>query len=384
MRETTLQVGSERYNFIKNWDVEYYDDGIPYVFSDELSEYTFVPYLNGLKSVTGYEENRDAFEDVRIYLIIKESRKLIKVPCNVRQDTKTIYMTDGNFNKYWRYISKRLGAGRQWSAPEQTLVQQKDMNKNVDLTFVETPYRTARIGSDYMIKYQGHEVDIEIQRLMSKKASAMDDNKIRYVYSKKDNIVHDKTCQQVKKIHYRDFEAAARLPEERELCQYCKREIYIRSMIGDDNKHFSWYVKMFQQGKVSLSIIEELAQVYHARLYMITLDLMQIKCGEDTWKIAVDKQLKYKLYHNNYVMVSEVERYITSDYHEQKNYPQTLYGILRYIERYDWKKHLEAKNTEQQVVEAVHEQPVVEDASGENKQSVWRRILIRFRLFCKR
>lgn len=49
------------------------------------------------------------------------------------------------------------------------------------------------------------------------------------------------------------------------------------------------------------------------------------------------------MYHNNYVMVGERERYFTRGIHLQKHYPLHLPGILAYIQTYDWRKHLEVK-----------------------------------------
>lgn len=256
--------------------------GIPYAFSDELEGYTFWPYSGKLKALPGYEGNEDEFVDARIYLMIKDPKKLIKVPCTIWEEMGRIYMTAGNFNKYWRYISKRMYEGIRRSDPERKNILQREMNQKVELSLMETPFRTAKIGSSFTIEYEGRQADIEMQRQISKKASALDDHKIRYIFSNKDNLVHDKTCSWVSKIHYSEFGAAENFPEEREVCSSCKRKLYLRSMLGGDNiKHFQWYVRMFQQGSVSTNEIENLAMTCHAKLFMPTPDLLQVKLGEE-------------------------------------------------------------------------------------------------------
>lgn len=80
------------------------------------------------------------------------------------------------------------------------------------------------------------------------------------------------------------------------------------------------------------------------KLHMDTLDELIVKCNEDTWHIKMNGQGTYSLYHNNYVMVSDEERYITSGLHPQKHPPPYLQGILAYIQACDWQKYLEAKH----------------------------------------
>ena len=98
MADACMKVDSERHHFMMYWDVAKYEDGTRYVFCDELEDYTFHPYVGPLKEIPGYSEDRTAFEDVRIFLIINETGKLVKVPCNVVEQVKKIYINEGNFN----------------------------------------------------------------------------------------------------------------------------------------------------------------------------------------------------------------------------------------------------------------------------------------------
>lgn len=336
---------SDRYLFHMYWDVEKYANEPKFVFADELTGYTFIPYTDKLKDIPECKENRDAFEDVRIYLLVTDKKLIKKVPCNMVEEQKRIYMTDGNFNKYWKFISERLCAGEQRISEE--CVLQESMNCKVDFTYVENPYRKAEIGPEYTITYKGRTPDIEVQRLVSKRASAMDDNKYRYIYSKSDKTVHDKSCHLVEKIQYWDFEALETFPEEEKLCSCCKGRMYVRVAIQNDNSHFHWYWRFFERGKVPTYVLKRFFFYKGAELSMPAANIFRIRYKEDSWLLSTDKQGKYMLRHNNYSIV-DGERIMGTGFHLQKHYPTSLTGIICYIEDYDWRVHLEPPmNTEQ-------------------------------------
>ena len=173
----------------------------------------------------------------------------------------------------------------------------------------------------------------------------MEDNRMRFVYAKSDRYVHDKSCRLVEKIKYWDFGALEELPKDREVCPHCKRRILIRNAIKSDTKRFAWYQRFFEKGRISDRVLEKFLCGIEVKLHMDTIDELIVKCNEDTWQIKMNSHGTYSLYHNNYVMVSDEKRYITSGFHLQKYYPSYLPEILAYIQTYDWQKHLEVKVT---------------------------------------
>ena len=383
MADVCRKVDSERHHFMMYWNVAKYEDGTRYVCCDELEDYTFYPYVGTLKEIPGYSEDRTAFEDVRIFLIINTTGKLVKVPCNIVEEFKKIYINEGNFNKYWKMISENIcrsiRRSRNLNSDE---VPQLSMNEHVDLALVENPSRSARIGQAYTIEYTGKEIDIETQRMISKRASAMEDNRMRFVYAQSDQFIHDKSCKQVENIKYWDFAAVAELPKDREFCPHCRRKILIRNAIKCDTKRFAWYQRFFEKGRVSNRVLEKFLLGTDVKLHMDMLDELIVKCNEDTWHIKMNSQGTYSVYHNNYVMISDEERYITSGFHLQKRHPSYLSGILTYIQAYDWQKHLAAKAV-------VESEPVIqvemEEKTAEEKVSVMRRLVAFMKLiFVKR
>lgn len=336
MANAEIMVNSERYTFITYWDVERYDNGKRFVFCDELKGYTFCPYTGGLKSVPAYCENREVFEDAQIFLIKDISGKLIKIPCNIVESCKKIFINDGNFNKYWKRISEKLGRGME----EENNTLQTSVNQMVDLSLLENPVRSAVINDAYVIEYKGKKQDIELQRMISKRAEAMDDCRIRFVYAKSNQLVHDKACKDVEKIPYWDFGASKELPDNRVLCPHCIRKIYIRNAIKGHAKNATWYFRFMDKGRVGTKVLERFLYDKNTKIHMDNLEELRVMHKEDTWIIRMNEQGMCRLYHNNYTILDENERYITDGFHEQKNHPMFLAWIIDYIEGYDWRKHL--------------------------------------------
>lgn len=360
-----MNFNTERYLFMLNRDMEIHKNEDRFVFSDELCEYTFVPYLGELRDISEYKKNKNAFEKIRIFVVLDGEGRLRRVPCNIWEAEKKVYIKADDFNKYWKIISERIYSALRTTEAKNFVVRQADVNQYVDLSLVETPYRTAEIDKHYKIAYKGKQKDIGTQRMISKKAQALTDHNIRYVFSSKDDVVHDKTCWMAERIPYEEFDASQKFPEGRRLCPYCKKQLYIRRAIGEDTKNYPLYVRMFECGKVNFGIIERLLAEKGAKLHMETSDIMMVTCKEDTWKIEMDEEGKCMLYHNNYKRISDTERFIMSGFHLQKNYTAPLYEFLKYIENYDWQKHVEMKKAAQVVEERIVEEEVVQETVQE-------------------
>ena len=297
--------------------------GIP---CEALGGYLFCPYAGPLKKVPEYSENKAAFEEIQILLVVNERGRVVKVPGNIGE--KKLFINEANFNKFWKAITDTIPLAQ------------------ADLTLLNRQGQSACIGEDFKIQYEETDIDIETERMLSKKAVALDDHRIGFVYAKSGRYVHDKSCPLIDKIRYWDFEASENLPEGRELCPKCVREIYIRNAIKNDRKHFSHYSLFFEKGTVSNHVLEEFLYGTGAEIQMDTPDELFVKYKKDTWKIKMDENQLCRLYHNNYVMLSERERYITSGFHLQKDSPLYLGGVLLYLKEYDWQKHLAAKKEE--------------------------------------
>ena len=92
--EENLIIDSNRYLFHMYCDEEKYVDGTRFLFADELAEYTIVPYVDKLKNIPGCRENKDLYVDARIYLLATDNKSVRRVPCNIVEEQKCIYISE--------------------------------------------------------------------------------------------------------------------------------------------------------------------------------------------------------------------------------------------------------------------------------------------------
>ena len=372
--DATVRIGSERYQYMLNDNLDRYEGKVICLFCDELEGYTFFPHSGKLTDFLLYREKRALFKNASIFLVEVTTGRRVKLPCRILELEKEIYINEDNFNKYWYSISSTIcTAIRQNENAEE--ITQSAVNSMVNLTLLETPSRGAEINSEFKIIYKGREVDIETQRLISRRDKLLSDNRIKFVYAKSNNLLHDKSCKQVERIEYWNFEATDEFLSEREMCPCCRKRIYVRKAIKGVTKHFEWYMRFFENGNVNSKYLEQFLKGDNVSLHMDSINELVIKCNEDTWRIIRDEQGLYRLLHNNYVFLEDGTRYITDEFHLQIDSRTSLNWILHHIENYDWRIHVKEETDELKVDEEVLAEKVqpLEDAV-ESGGSLWSRL----------
>lgn len=312
------------------------------ILCEELIDYSIYPYAGKMKEIPAYRERRSDFEEANICIQNSKTGSYTYAPCIVGTFRGDMYITVGAFNKYWSLIKANILS----SAIEDGKILehvQSDINSIVNLAYAGKPGKSVVLGDNDIIEYKGLEHDIETQRLISKRASALDDSRTKFVYAKNGGYVHDRSCLSVEHIGYRDFEASTELPKDRDICPRCRLLVCIRNAIGEDNKKFAWYRRFMEKGNVPYKVIEKHFLKGNMKLHMDVFSELQVRCNEDNWIIKRTEDGKHQLYHNNYVMINETERNITSGFHPQKCPYTNVAGMLKYIEGYTWQKHLEGK-----------------------------------------
>ena len=278
--EENMIVDSNRYLFHMNCDVEKYVDGTRFLFADELAEYTIIPYVNKLKNVPGFRENKALFVDARIYLLATDNRSVRRVPCNIVEEQKSIYISEGTFNRYWKRISAQLWNGLKRLSEE--TVTQEDMNGKIDLSYVEALYRTVEISPDYTLVY---------------------DEKI---------------------------------PESEEK-SHCKQDSDKRVLIQvgaqDYKRYKERYLELFE--KVSEKHLYDLFVLKQAYCCWTNNELY-IVCDEDHWRI-VNNNGEFCLLHNSYSTCLGGERIFAQSWHKEK--AKTVNQALRTICTYNYCQH---------------------------------------------
>lgn len=346
MAEKKLVLSNERTLFMLNWNSRHHGESGNSVFSDELTDYTFFPYVN----VRNIPQD---LEEINLSLYMEENDKLIQFPCIYDAQRKEIYLTVTDFNKYWREIYRRIYKATHAAAITVNELTNEKMNDMVDLSLLETATRSAFINQTFQIEYKGKEIDIDTQRLISKKAYALENPEIKFVYSSQNSYIHDKSCSFVNDIAPKHFGALEKLPEDRTLCQRCAKKIYIRNAIQNDNKNFAMYLHFFDKGRVGFRLIEQFLWHDKAKIYMPERNVMQVVYKEDTWIIRMHDKGKCTLEHNNYAIIENTDRKMLSGFHPQKCSHTYLPGMIRYIQEYDWKEHLELRLAREQAEKVI-------------------------------
>lgn len=170
--------------------------------------------------------------------------------------------------------------------------------------------------------------------------SKLDDRKMRYAFSTRRLLLHDRDCPLVRNIPDEEFEMRARYDVSMRFCTSCYRMGLIRNGIGDDGKRMSAYMGFFGKAGASNRDLYSLLIDHDARLRWENRDTMMIRCREDTWKI-VRKGEGWELLHNNYIRLSDDKRYFNGGFHHQKiNGEPTFHNFVRTICGYSWQAHL--------------------------------------------
>lgn len=218
-----------------------------------MDEVRLVPYKGKLNRIAGFDEKSKYLCDAYLKLRLKERRGYRHIPCTYNQKEHSLYIEEGNFNCYWREIWYRLVGFHiaQKKAETMTLTM---LDEQVDLSLYITETRGAGIVNN-KIEVFGKQPDREMQQLISKRTSAMDNKKLIYIFDSNGGPVHDKSCELVKKISNEAFRALAVMPEDRGVCKECRRRLYVRLACGDDFKNFEIYNRFMREGRLFFIII---------------------------------------------------------------------------------------------------------------------------------
>ena len=312
------------------------------ITENRLEECTIVPYRGSLKACVG---DRGEAEMAYVEIYHEQNRTRRRIQVGFCDEESRIYIAEKEFNRMWKAMAQSiLGVKmmRAYKAGEPVPLI-SSVEKQVDLSSYETESRRAVLERG-QIKLVGKPVSEEQKLLMMKRSSAMDNKRIVYVYSAKDDKVHDKACPLVKEIPNQDFRASETLPEGRWLCLNCRMMMVVRRGCKDDFKHYDLYKRFFQRGGIRVEAVEELVDQYGASIHMEDPDTLWVKCREDQWKIVLGGERKVTLLHNNYMLIGENQRYIFGGYHNQTPSGNVnMAYALKLIEGYTWEGHLAAR-----------------------------------------
>ncbi len=190
---------------------------------------------------------------------------------------------------------------------------------------------------------------------------------MNYFYSSKATCFHDRNCTYVAKIAPLEFRASAEMPENLYMCGKCRRDMLIRRACSPRTKQMGQIKYFLHQCCLDDVSLKRYILQDNMKMYITADNELMIHCNEDTWKVSRDETGELTLWHNNYVRISETERYvrrITDGFHKQICDTRWLKNILDYVESYTWEKHLIGEEKKAEREEAAR-QALVENMAAE-------------------
>lgn len=209
------------------------------------------------------------------------------------------------------------------------------------------------------------------QRLMS-------DEKVKYFYARGQQVLHDKTCPEAKKISDSGLRWADHYLGSFKPCPVCETKAYLRQGAKDIFR-YAEYQKTFEL----LGITPKMQRKMYVHQGMKTESYgpgrLKIRGTEDTWILeTVPGTSKVKLMHNNYRPLPDGTREFSPGYHEQVVCQDPGYA-LSVIAGYTYDKHKAAVEEKKRKIQAAKaalaaERAAVPQEPPARPLSLWERI----------
>lgn len=190
------------------------------------------------------------------------------------------------------------------------------------------------------------------------RARILSDPKIKYLYSDKDHILHDKSCADAKNIPDEELTGLTEFKTDMKLCCNCAEKAIVRNGAAD-MKQYGEYNLFFIKAHLRNRLVRKLYIDQGAKTELVG-KVMNIAVHEDKWKLVLQEDGGVKLLHNNYRRNRDGSRSMGSGYHEQW-IGRLITGemALEYICAYSWEKHYEQFAKEREQKESTSENETV-------------------------
>lgn len=187
-------------------------------------------------------------------------------------------------------------------------------------------------------RYKRKNYDYLQQRLYREYHRIDDDSKVKFIRSKKDGILHDRTCKCVSKISMLDSEYFTYLPENAVFGSCCNFTAMIRSGIRLGER-VDVYINFFGKVGATLDDIRLLLLENGAYLKWKDFTTLQLKVHDDYWLVKYQGD-SIELFHNNYIVDEHGNRIFGKGFHPQaipgeKNFS----NVCKVMVEYTWEKH---------------------------------------------
>lgn len=150
------------------------------------------------------------------------------------------------------------------------------------------------------------------------------DQKIKYVYSFGEGIIHDKRCKKIDKMKESKLSCGDEYLFYLDPCPDCEAQTYIR-FGAKDPEEMNAYMKFFEKVEITTRQIREIYIGNHMQTRLQPNGLV-IWHREDAWRLVIARGNRVKLYHNNYRIKKDGTREFIPGYHIQGK-PDATYHI---------------------------------------------------------
>lgn len=132
----------------------------------------------------------------------------------------------------------------------------------------------------------------------------MSNEKIKFVWSRESNVIHDKSCELARKISVKNLKTSETYDASRKQCPHCRITSYIRS--GGGYSERDEYLEFFKHINMDEDLMRRLFILDDARTQIFD-DVMTVKLKGDTWKIRAmdDKSHCVELLFHNFEIKKE-------------------------------------------------------------------------------
>lgn len=238
--------------------------------------------------------------------------------------TSKIYIRMESFNACWRYAIKDI----------------EDVEFRIKLNCMEKRGRRIVLENNQITFKTGLASNLGEKELPKRQRILRDEN-VKYIYSKANYTVHDKSCKKVETIPTEFLLGSKTMPEEHIICEECSRRLYLREMMEQYDYKIYFYLQWFDSADVSNEVLKNLSMKHHAKIELKQECVLRVKCNQDAWEIVIlDDGRLDRLLHNSYMLSSNGTRFMTGQFHEQKGEFKDVNAALEYIINYSFHIHM--------------------------------------------
>lgn len=171
----------------------------------------------------------------------------------------------------------------------------------------------------------------------------MQDPEMRFVYSLRSPVVHDRDCMYASRIADSDFCASAVFPETMKSCDMCYRRALVRAGLpAAKTKDIDLYYSALYRMGMTEQELYALTVRHGAQFCGVGRDTLRIKLRDDTWEIRNNGEYLLLL-HNNYRTNDDYERSFNGEFHLQMTcLARNGFGyFIEEMSKYSWPAHVE-------------------------------------------